>query len=189
MKPLTIKVEQMNEQNMQHLESLGLIERLMPSREIHRLKVAPGEGRGQKIYESDTVYGSHSLYRCTIDYPDFRKFAIHPDNEEFLLLGGIDEKDLLLLIAFDTFDVFMSKYNNQQLESKDFICLKCVFNDPRLSFFVMKKNVPHGEATIGSGRPSTFYVTEGSKLPLQEIPLEHLLIELDYSLINEEEMQ
>jgi hypothetical protein len=183
MKPLTIKVEQMNEKNMQRLESLCLIERLMPSREKHRLSVLPGEGRGQKIYESDKNYGSHSLFQCTIDYPDFIRFAIHPDNEEFLLLGGVNEKDLLLLIALDSYDVFMDKYNNNQLKSEDFMCLKCVFNNPHLSFFVMKKNVPHGEATTGKGLPSTFYVTEGSNLPLIEIPLKHLQIELDFSFV------
>jgi hypothetical protein len=187
MKPLVIKVEQMNEENMQHLESLGLIERLMPSRKKHRLTVLPGEGRGEKIYESDASYGSHTLFKCTINYSDFIKFAIHPDNEEFLLLGGIEEKDLLLLIAYDTYDVFIEKYNTNRLKSEDFICLKCVFNDPKLSFFVMKKNVPHGESTIGTGLPSTFYVTEGSRLPLNQIPLEHLGIKLDLSLLNKEE--
>jgi hypothetical protein len=187
MNPLVIKVEPMNEDNMHYLESLGLIERLMPSRKKHRLNVEPGEGRGEKIYESKPMYGSHTLYKCTIDYPDFTKFAIHPDNEEFILLGGIDEKDLLLLIAYDTYDVFIEKYNKNQLESKDFICLKCVFNDPNLSFFVMKKNVPHGEATIGNGLPSTFYVTEGSHLPLQQIHIDHLKIQLDLSLLIKEE--
>jgi hypothetical protein len=187
MNPLVIKVEQMNEKNMDYLESLGLIERLMPSRKKHRLNVNIGEGRGEKIYESNVSYGSHALYKCTIDYPDFTKFAIHPDNEEFILLGGIDEKDLLLLIAFDTYEVFMDKFNKKQLKNKDFICLKCVFNDPNLSFFVMKKNVPHGEATIGCGLPSTFYVTEGSQLPLLIIPVEQLKIKLDLSLLEKEE--
>jgi hypothetical protein len=187
MNPLVIKVEQMNEKNMHHLESLGLIERLMPSRKKHRLNVNPGEGRGEKIYESNTSYGAHALYKCTIDYPDFIKFAIHPDNEEFILLGGIDEKDLLLLIAYDTYELFMDKLNKKQLKSTDFICLKCVFNDPNLSFFVMKKNVPHGEATTGSGLPSTFYVTEGSRLPLQEILIKQLEIKLDLSLFEKEE--
>ncbi len=176
---MIIPVKMMNETIMESLERRGLIERLIPSKQDHRLAVAKDEGKGGYLYKSELAFGSHSLINCAIDNSKFKNFAFHPDNEEFLLLGGVEEKDLYLLIAYDDVSTFLHKYHQNGLSEADFICLKCVFNDPRLSFFVMKKNVPHGECALGTGRPATFYVTEGSNLPLNRINIAKLDIELD----------
>ena len=43
----------------------------------------------------------------------------------------------------------------------DFVCLRVKYNDPEVSFFVMLRDVPHGEAVADApGRPASFYVTE-----------------------------
>jgi hypothetical protein len=52
----------------------------------------------------------------------------------------------------------------------DFIALHIRYNDPQTSFFVMRSNVPHGEAIINIGkRVPSFYVTESKNLPLDFI--------------------
>ena len=82
--------------------------------------------------------------------------------------GGINEKNMLLLVSLLSKGELDARIEAGSVESTDFICLDVVFNDPELSFFVMKKNVPHGECCIGSGLPATFYVTEGSTLSLEK---------------------
>ena len=164
---LSIPPQRMTSEIMAQLEEKELIIRLTPSRDKHRLNVKTGEGRGDYIYKSSKQYGSHSLVNVAIDYTDFVNFGTHPDNEEFLLLGGIGEKNLYLLVALMLKDELVEKAANNTLTSNDFICLEAVFNDPELSFFVMKKGVPHGECAAGNGRPVTFYVTEGSELGLE----------------------
>lgn len=159
----------MNNNIMSYLEEKGLIIRLLPSKEAHRLPVKKNEGKGGHLYKSDVIHGGHSLVNVAIDNNTFSSFGTHPDNEEFLLLGGINEKKLYLLIALLKNDEFQNKIDSGTLSSDDFVCLECVFNDPNLSFFVMLKDVPHGECALGEGRPTTFYVTEGSNLSLDII--------------------
>ena len=168
MDKIVLKPQKMTAEIMNQLEELGLIIRIMPSREIHRLKVKPGEVLGGYIYKSDTSAGSHSLVNVALDNSEFFNFGTHPDNEEFLLLGGIGEKKMLLLVSLLTKDKLDTKIATGELTSEDFICLDVVFNDPELSFFVMLQDVPHGECCMGSGLPATFYVTEGSTLGLQK---------------------
>ncbi len=167
---LIIKLVRMDEANMAMLERKGVITRLRPSREDHRLSISQGTGKGDHIYRSDEKYGGHSLIRCAIDNPEFTAFATHPDNEEFLLLGGVGEKKLVLLVALINREEYLHKFENRTLSAADFIAVECVFNDPELSFFVMHKNFPHGECVLGPGKPSTFYVTESARLPLDKIP-------------------
>ena len=171
MTSLSITPQRMTPEIMEQLEERGLIIRLTPSREEHRIDVKSGEGKGNYLYKSEKKYGSHSLMNATIDFENFINFGTHPDNEEFLLLGGINEKKMLLLIALIQKDKLSEKIASNTLTSDDFICLEAVFNDPNLSFFVMKKDVPHGECASGCGRPVTFYVTEGSELGLDRTNL------------------
>ena len=171
MQELVLKPVKMNEEIMRDLEDDGLIIRLYPSRERHRLNVEKGMGKGGYLYKSDAAYGPHSLVNAAIDNEAFSSFATHPDNEEILLLGGIKERSMYLLIARLLRVEFIRKLEQGTLAAEDFVCLDCVFNDPALSFFVMLKDVPHGECAYGPGRPATFYVTEGGSLPLDRIDL------------------
>lgn len=156
---------------MEELEERGLIERLAPSREKHRIDVDKNEGRGEKIYVSKVESGGHMLAAVAIDNDTFSSFATHQENEEFILLGGIDERPMYLLVCLLSRDELLAKMEAGSLEGKDFVLLDCVFNDPNVSFFVMKEGVPHGESAYGRGRPATFYVTECEGLRLDKINL------------------
>ncbi len=168
MNNIIIKPQKMNAKIMDSLEQKGLIIRMMPSRDSHRLAIQSGEARGEYMYKSMATSGTHALMNVALDNTDFINFGTHPDNEEFLLLGGIGEKSLLLLVSYLSREELERKIAAESLTSQDFICLDVVFNDPELSFFVMKKEVPHGECSMGSGLPATFYVTEGSNLSLDK---------------------
>lgn len=168
-KKLCIKPIKMTEEIMQDLEDKGLILRILPSRDDHRLNIPKGMGKGDYLYKSDRTYGSHSLVACTIDNTTFSSFATHPDNEEFILLGGVNERPMYLLVSYLTRSDLEDKMQKGTLSENDFICLDCVFNNPYLSFFTMIHDTPHGECAYGEGRATTFYVTEGSSLPLDKI--------------------
>lgn len=156
---------------MEELERRGLIERLAPSREKHRVAVEKNEGRGEKIYVSGAESGGHTLVACAIDNDTFSSFATHQENEEFLLLGGVNERPMYLLVCLLSREELLEKMKNGSLTGEDFVLLDCVFNDPEISFFVMKKGVPHGESVYGAGRPATFYVTECEGIRLDKIDL------------------
>ncbi len=177
MNEIVLTPQKMNTEIMADLEQRGLIIRLMPSREVHRLEVKSGEVLGGYIYKSKPDSGTHSLVNVALDNSEFINFGTHPGNEEFLLLGGVAEKNMLLLISYLSKSELDIKIKTGELASQDFICLDVVFNDPELSFFVMKKDVPHGECCMGSGLPATFYVTEGSTLGLEKTDFK------DYKLV------
>lgn len=167
---------------MEELERRGLIERLAPSREKHRVPVAKNEGRGEIIYVSGAESGGHTLVACAIDNDTFSSFATHQENEEFLLLGGVNERPMYLLVCLLGREELLGKMNNGTLTGEDFVLLDCVFNDPEVSFFIMKEGVPHGESAYGVGRPATFYVTECEGIRLDKINLYS-----DYEVIVREE--
>ncbi len=168
---LILKPVKMHMEIMEELERRGLIERLAPSREKHRVPVGRKEGRGEKLYVSRASSGGHTLVACAIDNDTFSSFATHQENEEFLLLGGVDERPMYLLICLLSREELLEKMQKGTLTGEDFVLLDCVFNDPELSFFVMKEGVPHGECAYGSGRPATFYVTECEGIRLDKIDL------------------
>ena len=161
----------MTEAVMDSLEKAGCITRLTPSRAAHRVDVLRGEGRGEYLYESAPATGTHALMSVAIDNETFSSFATHPDNEEFLLLGGADERPMYLLVCLLRREALIEALARGEVKSEHFVLLDVVFNDPAVSFFVMRANVPHGECAYGAGRPSTFYVTEGSALTLDKIDL------------------
>lgn len=167
----------MTVKQMTELEEKELIIRLCPSH--HRLQVEKGEGKGDYIYESDKKYGAHSLINVAIDNTYFSSFGIHPDNEEFLLIGGENEKQMYLLIALLENEEFIKRVAAKTLLSSDFVCLKVKYNDPSVSFFTMLKNIPHGEAVKDEdGLPSTFYVTEPREMPLLKSDLQDYYFEI-----------
>jgi len=168
---LVLNPVKMTVEIMEELERRGLIERLAPSREKHRIPVNKNEGRGEKIYASKVESGGHMLAAVAIDNDTFSSFATHQENEEFILLGGINERPMYLLVCLLSREDLLSKMKDETLKGEDFVLLDCVFNDPEVSFFVMKEGVPHGESAYGVGRPTTFYVTECEGLRLDKIDL------------------
>lgn len=60
----------------------------------------------------------------------------------------------------------------RRLRSEYFLALRDRYNDPWVSFFVMLKHTPHGEAVApGPGKPPSFYVTESRDLPTERFDL------------------
>jgi len=162
-KILHIKVQEMTEEIMDFLEKKGLIIRLCPSH--HRFETEPGTGVGRTIYASSQNLG-HKLIIVAIDRDRFSAFGYHDENEEVFLLGGENEKELYMLFGLYSLDVMNAKRNSGALCSDDFICLRCKFNDPRVSFFAVCAGALHGEATGGGGGSSSFYVTEPENIRL-----------------------
>ena len=170
MKTININPVRMTPQLMQMLEDRGLIIRLCPSR--HRKDVQTHDCVGTDLYISAPGTGSHKLIAVTVDRIEFSMFGCHEDNEEFLLLGGEGEKPMYLLVALHKKQELLGKIRDGTLSADDFICLECVFNDARVSFFTMLKDVPHGEATKDDGGlPASFYVTEPSGMGLEVMDL------------------
>jgi hypothetical protein len=154
---------------MKMLENKGLIYRLCPGHDIDN--PPPGGCAVRDIYVSDSRFGPHKIIAVTINRQEFSAFGTHSENEEFLLIGNASVKPLYLLIALMDKKILAKKIEENTLTPDDFLLLDCIFNDPELSFFIMKKDVPHGEATTegGDALPS-FYVTEGRDLDL--IPID-----------------
>lgn len=155
---------------MQDLEDRGLIIRLRPG--AHEIDTPPGETLGESIYDPAVGFGPHKLIAVTVNREEFAGFATHPDNEEFLLIGNLETKPMYLAVATCMRAEFVEKVKTGILGPQDFVLLRCRYNDPEVSFFVMKKNVPHGEAIVEADLPpATFYVTESRDLPLDVIEM------------------
>lgn len=165
-KTIAVQPVKMTEERMQMLEDKGLIIRLNPSR--HSFPIPRHGCDTQKLYVSQPEYGSHMLISVVVDRIEFSAFGAHEDNEEFLLIGGRpEEKRMYLLVALCKTEELDRKLASGTVSAEDFVCLDCVFNDPDLSFFVMLKDVPHGEATPDEDKlPASFYVTEPSGMGL-----------------------
>jgi predicted Fe-Mo cluster-binding NifX family protein len=101
------------------------------------------------------------LIAVTVNRFKFGAFGTHDDNEEFILIGDPNSKPMYLAIALCTKVELDKKIHMHTLTAQDFLVLKAKYNDPQVSFFVMLKDVPHGEASVDSeGKPPYFYVTE-----------------------------
>jgi len=167
---MIITAVEMTKEIMIDLEEKGLIIRLAP--DSHRPEVKENESMGIAIYTSDPDFGGHKLISIAIGNDYLGNFGIHKDNEEFLLIGSNEDKPLYLLISYLSAEDLIKKVEEGSVDSEDFICLKCRFNDPEVSFFTMLKDVPHGEASvIGPRRPPKFYVTEPTDLTVEKIDL------------------
>jgi len=162
---LTLKPTAMTEEVMADLEARGLIIRLKPG--AHTFPVEEGKGMGKDIYVSDAKYGPHKIISVVVNHTLFSAFGTHSDNEEFILLGGINERPLYLLVSYLSTAALEQKISDKTLSAEDFVCLHCKHNDPNLSFFTMLKDVPHGEAAgSGEGMPPSFYVTEPADIDM-----------------------
>jgi hypothetical protein len=157
---LVLKPVEMTPQIMKQLEEKELIIRLCPGN--HAASPGRNESSDMTIYASDPQNGPHKLIAATVNAFDIAPyFGTHVDNEEFLLIGDPNTKPLYLVIALHKRDVLLQKTRQGQLTADDFVALHVKFNDPLVSFFVMLKNVPHGEVTLDvPGALPSFYVTE-----------------------------
>jgi hypothetical protein len=169
-KVIALSPAAMTGERMQDLEDRGLIIRLGPGRHA----TAAGEGRtvDRPLYEPVEGYGPHKLITVTVNSHDLAEFGTHPDNEEFLLIGEPDCRPLYLVVSLHRREELERLARERPLAAADFLALRARYNDPQLSFFVMLKHTPHGEATSpGPGRPPSFYVTESRDLTTERFDL------------------
>lgn len=165
MKRLAIKPTDMTREVMAELEARGLIIRLCPGHEA--FEAPAGETTWRLMYEPREGYGPHRLIAIRVNREAFAGFGTHPDNEEFWCVGSEDVQPMYLAIALISNDRMMEKIADGTLSEDDFIMLRIRYNDPEVSFFVMRAGVPHGEAIVDHGKaPAAFYVTESRDLPL-----------------------
>ena len=173
---LTLNPLEMTPAVMQSLEDKGLIIRLCPGH--HSAVTRHNESGNAVIYASQPENGPHKLIVATINALDVAPyFGTHVDNEEFLLIGDATTKPFYLLVALCKRAELEEKIKTHTLSAQDFAALHVRFNDPEVSFFVMLKDVPHGEVTVdGPGTPASFYVTEPRDITTELVDL------MDYQL-------
>jgi hypothetical protein len=162
--PLKIKPVEMTKELMIRLEDDGLIMRLAPNR--HLRDTPPDDSVGTVLYESKDEYGPHRLLAVTVGRPVFSRIGSHPDHEEVWLVGDPLARPMYLLIGRLQHEEMLRKIANEGLTAEDFICLKARFNDPEVSFFVMRAGVPHDQIVSrhSPGMNPSFYVTECSRM-------------------------
>lgn len=175
---LSIPVVDMTEQLMGELQEIGVIERLVPGK--HRLNVSKGESRHKSLYETKDTFGGHKIITVTINSTVPKNFLYHNDNEDFWLIDEDEREPLILTICKLKIDTLIEKIKARTLSADDFVSVRCVFNNPNLSFFTMHKEYAHVETVLNeSDLPPSFYVTESRNL-------DEVFIDLDgYQLIIE----
>jgi hypothetical protein len=162
---INLNPTEMTGQVMESLERKGLVMRLCPGHD--EMDAPRGQTLWKLLYEPKERYGPHRIISVTVNREEFAEFGTHPDNEEFWLIGDSNTQPMYLVISFLTAEALAKKINAGTLEENDFIALHIKYNDPSVSFFVMRASVPHGEAIVDRGkRPPSFYVTESLNLPL-----------------------
>jgi hypothetical protein len=179
MKELVIKVRPVTEDIMLFLENKGLLNRLLPTKDI--LSTPENEIGVNRVYQTDPKFGSHMMI-CVGFNRSLADMAFHSDNEDFILINeGRYQKPLILVIGLHTQQEFQKLVSNQQLTTDDIWALDLVFNDPRLSFFTMNGFTPHCEWTIpGKDPASIFYVTEPDCLDANKIDMGEYKLEIIY---------
>ena len=165
-KTLKLPVREMTQELMAAMEREGLIERLSPGH--HEIADAPeGETSWKALYEGVDGYGPHKIIAITVNRKGFPGFGTHPDQEEFFLIGSNDTIPMYILVARMPLAQYEERRDSGSLTEEDFYLLRAKFNDPEVSFFIMKKGIPHGEGILSDqGALPSFYVTESRDLPL-----------------------
>lgn len=160
-----------SEEVLDLLEKSGCILRITPDiREKH-----PELHLDQQatVYCSDPARGAHMMIYVTAAGINFPCFGYHEDNEEFLLIEKEGKKPLFLLFSLVDNALLNEKIQNETITEKDFLCMRCVYNDPYLSFFTVLKGCAHAEGTVdieGMEAPH-FFVTEPSDIGFTRIKL------------------
>ena len=162
---LEIPVREMTKEMMMAMEEEGLIIRLAPHH--HDIETPEGNTWFESLYDGVEGYGPHRLIAITVNRENFPGFGTHPDQEEFWLIGDNAAKPMYILVARMPLAAFQKKVQEKTLTSEDFYLVKAKYNDPEVSFFVMRKGIPHGEGIFDKEGPCpSFYVTESRDLPL-----------------------
>ncbi len=165
---VTLIPKLMDESIMEELEGLGVIKRLLPKslQNPHQNEVSEETNRVVTCYATGREYGGHKLIHVTINQSHLTRLTSHPGHEEFLLLGSQEATPLILVVSKHQHAILEAKFKDGSVVAEDFICLECIMNDARLSFFTMHAGYPHAEVCLKtSKKPPSFFVTESADLP------------------------
>lgn len=179
MKELELTVQPMTEARMSVLEERGLVRRFTPPRNV--FSTPEGAVNVERIYATEPEYGFHMLI-CVAFNKSKVELAIHPDNEDFILINeGREQKPLVLVIGLHKAPEFRELVKSGQVSTDDIWALEMAFNDPRLSFFTMNGFTPHCEWTISGPEPaSVFFVTEPSQLGIRPVNVGDYALSVKY---------
>lgn len=165
-----------SEEVLDLLEKKGCILRLTP--DIPERHPELQLHRQATVYRSDPARGAHMLIYVTADGINFPCFGYHEDNEEFLLIEAEGKKPLYLLFSLIPHELLSEKIEDGTVTEADFLCMRCVYNDPFLSFFTVLKGCAHAEGTveIDGMAPPHFFVSEPSDIGFTRINLPERVI-------------
>ena len=172
MKTIKLKPVNATEKIFFRLEKRGLIRTLKPTARI--LRRTCRDGLVDTIYSSPVEHGTHKLICVRSDNAGRVMLNSHPHNEEFLLINntGLKLKPVFMLIGLHSHKVIEKKAKKGRLTSKDFLLLRLKYNDHRTCVFTMLRDTPHCEMSEpGKGRPSIFFVSEPTNLPMRHLDL------------------
>lgn len=168
----TIKLKPINAtyKILLRLERRGLIRTLRPTARI--LRRVSANGLVETIYSSPVEHGTHKLICVRSDNAGRIMLNSHPHNEEFMLINntGLKLKPVFMIIGLRKHKEIDRKAKEGSLSAKDFIHLRFKYNDHRTCVFTMLRDSLHCELSEpGPGRPSIFFVSEPTNLPMRHL--------------------
>ena len=173
---LLMKSVEMTPESMQDLHDRGLIIRMGP----RALDARPGETLGRSLCESAEAFGPPKRITATVGREELTGLAAHPDNEEFLLIADQETSPMYLAIALCMRGDFEEKVKTGNLVPKDLVLLRCRYNDPEVSFFVLRNGMPHSAAIVDLDKsPATFYIAESGDLPRDLLEMRKYRLKVD----------
>jgi hypothetical protein len=167
---IDIPLTKMTVEDMEQLEKLDLVQRLVPPDSA--LQVAEGQLLSRPIYKTDPQYGGHMLLFVNMNLLE-SNLNYHPGNEEvFLVNDGRKVKPCIFVFGLSKRQVIEEKIKSGSLSSSDFVAYDVPFNDPVLSSFTVKADTPHFEiTTAGAEQSPYFWVGESADLPMIKIDM------------------
>lgn len=170
MKALRLKPINVTDKILLRLERRGLIRTLRPTAKI--LRRTSRDGLVDTVYSSPVEHGTHKLICVRSDNAGRIMLNSHPHHEEFMLINntGLKLKPVLMLIGLHKHKEIERKAKAGSLTAGDFILLRLKYNDYKTCVFTMLKDSPHCELSEpGPGRPSIFFVSEPTDLPMHNV--------------------
>jgi hypothetical protein len=172
MKTIKLKPVDVTNKLLLRLEKKGLVRTLRPTAKVLRRKHK--DGMVDTIYSSPVEHGTHKLICVRSDNAARLTLNSHPHNEEFIIINntGLKLKPVCMIIGLSKHKEIERKARAGKLAAKDFLMLRLKYNDHKTCIFTMLKDTLHCEISEpGKGRPSIFFVSEPTNLPMHHIDL------------------
>ncbi|MFA5335792.1 MAG: hypothetical protein WC324_02620 [Candidatus Omnitrophota bacterium] len=179
MKTIRLKPVDATDKIMLRLDRKGLIRTLRPTAKI--LRRTHRDGLVDTIYSSPVEHGTHKLICIRSDNAARLMLNSHPHHEEFIIINntGRKLKPVCMILGLIKHKEIERKAKAGKLGAKDFMMLRLKYNDHKTCIFTMLKDTPHCEISEpGKGRPSIFFVSEPTNLPMHYVDLAGYKVEV-----------